>query len=171
MIKIVTFVTISFVTNVVMPKNAVYGFMMARISEVYLSTLSSIMKPYGIERYFMPLQYLAANSGKITQKDLAEALGRDKVSTMRMVDYLCEREFLMRKQDCSDRRCQLLEVTEKTIKLLPIIDQAVQQTNDILLEGFSEEEKQQYKNFMDKIYTTIQDLPEPEYIVQAFKRK
>ena len=69
----------------------IYGYEMARISEVYLSTLSSIMKPFGIERYFAPLLYLCQNSGKITQKDLAEALKRDKVSTMRMVDYLSEK--------------------------------------------------------------------------------
>jgi len=143
---------------------------MARISEVYLSTLSSIMKPFGIERYFAPLLFLCENSGKVTQKDLAEALKRDKVSTMRMVDYLSERGLLIRTQDCNDRRCQILKVTDKALKLLPKIKEGVQQTNDLLLRDFTEEEKVSFKKSMDKLFTTIGSLPEPDFIVKAYKR-
>lgn len=67
-----------------MEKLKVYGFEMSRISEVYLSTLSSIMSPQGLDRYFFPLLYLCEHSGELTQKDLAEAIRRDKVHTMRM---------------------------------------------------------------------------------------
>lgn len=148
----------------------IYGYEMARISEVYLSTLSSIMKPFGIERYFAPLLFLCENSGKVTQKDLAEALKRDKVSTMRMVDYLCEKGLLIRTQDCNDRRCQILEVTDKALKLLPKIKEGVQQTNDLLLRDFTEEEKVSFKKSMDKLFTTIGSLPEPDFIVKAYKR-
>jgi len=148
----------------------IYGYEMARISEVYLSSLSSIMKPFGIERYFAPLLYLCENSGKITQKDLAEALKRDKVSTMRMVDYLSEKGLLVRTQDCNDRRCQILEVTDNALELLPKIKEGVQQTNDLLLRDFTEEEKVTFKKSMDKLYTTIGSLPEPDFIVQAYKR-
>jgi len=148
----------------------IYGYEMARISEVYLSTLSSIMKPFGIERYFAPLLFLCEHSGKVTQKDLAEALKRDKVSTMRMVDYLSEKGLLVRTQDCNDRRCQILEVTDKALELLPKIKEGVQQTNDLLLRDFTEEEKVTFKKSMDKLYTTIGSLPEPDFIVQAYKR-
>ncbi|MBL1232032.1 MAG: hypothetical protein CMD31_09020 [Flavobacteriales bacterium] len=148
----------------------IYGYEMARISEVYLSTLSSIMKPFGIERYFAPLLFLCENSGKVTQKDLAEALKRDKVSTMRMVDYLSERGLLIRTQDCNDRRCQILKVTDKALKLLPKIKEGVQQTNDLLLRDFTEEEKVSFKKSMDKLFTTIGSLPEPDFIVKAYKR-
>ena len=148
----------------------IYGYEMARISEVYLSTLSSIMKPFGIERYFAPLLFLCEHSGKVTQKDLAEALKRDKVYTMRMVDYLSEKGLLVRTQDCNDRRCQILEVTDKALELLPKIKEGVQQTNDLLLRDFTEEEKVTFKKSMDKLYTTIGSLPEPDFIVQAYKR-
>src|SRR5690606_19959919 len=148
----------------------IYGFEMARISEVYLSTLSSIMKPFGIERYFAPLLYLCENSGKLTQKDLAEALKRDKVSTMRIVDYLSEKGLLVRTPDCNDRRCQILEVTDKALELLPKIKEGVQQTNDLLLRDFTEEEKVTFKKSMDKLFITIGSLPEPDFIVKAYKR-
>jgi DNA-binding MarR family transcriptional regulator len=148
----------------------VYGFEMARIAEVYLSTLSTIMKPEGIERYFVPLLYLCEHSGRVTQKDLAEALGRDKVSAMRMVDSLCDKGLILRKQDCNDRRCQLLEVTAKARALVPKIKQGIEQTNNLLLQHFLEPEKKEFRKSIDKLLKTMQSLPEPEFIVEAFKR-
>lgn len=153
-----------------MLKEPVYGFEMARISEVYLSTLSSLMSPHGIERCFVPILYVVENSGKISQKDLATALRKDKVSTMRTVDYLCEKGLVVRKQDCNDRRCQLLEATDKAKTLIPEIQKNIQQTNNLLLEGFSESERTLFQSSMKKLYTTICALPEPDFTVEAYKR-
>ncbi len=149
----------------------IYGFEMSRIAEVYLSTLSTLMTPLGIERYFFPLIFLSKNSGKVTQKDLAEAIRRDKVYTMRIVDYLCDKGLIMRKQDCNDRRCQLLEVTAKGKELVPLIKEGIEKTNEILFHDFSGSEKEAFKVSMNKLFTTINTMPEPKYIVKAFKRK
>lgn len=152
-------------------KLKLYGFEMARISEVYLSTLSDLMTPQGLDRYFMSLIYLCENSGIITQKDLASALKIDKVTAMRMVDYLSDRELLIRKQDCNDRRCQILKVTEKAHALLPKVKKGVTQTNELLFKDFSEKEKRQFSQSMDKLFKTIASLPKPQFTVKAFKRK
>lgn len=154
-----------------MKKLKIYGFEMSRISEVYLSTLSSIMTPQGLDRYFFPLLYLCEHSGNLTQKDLAEAIRRDKVQTMRIVDYLCDKNLLVRKQDCNDRRCQLLEVTDKAKELIPKIKEAIIKTDNLLFHDFSKVEKEDFKTGMDKLFATINTLPDPEFIIQAFKRK
>lgn len=154
-----------------MEKLKVYGFEMSRISEVYLSTLSSIMSPHGLDRYYFPLLYLCEHSGKLTQKDLAEAIRRDKVHTMRIVDYLSGKDLLKRKQDCNDRRCQILEVTEKAKNLVPKIKEGITKTDELLFHNFSEKEKEDFKSGMSKLFATINTLPEPAFIVQAFKKK
>ena len=153
-----------------MEKVKVYGFEMARISEVYLSTLSSIMTPQGLERYFFPLLYLCEHSGELTQKKLAETIRRDKVHTMRIVDYLCDKDLLVRKQDCNDRRCQILEVTDKAKTLIPKIKEGIAKTDKLLFHNFSDEEKEIFKIGMSKLFATINTLPDPEFIVQAIKR-
>lgn len=153
-----------------MEKLKIYGFEMSRISEVYLSTLSAIMKPHGLERYFVPLIYLTENSGAVSQKDLSDAIRRDKVFTMRVVDYLSERDLLVRKQDCNDRRCQILEVTEKGKALVPIIKEGIAKTDALLFHNFSSEEKAVFKSGIDKLFATINTLPDPEYIVHAIKK-
>lgn len=147
-----------------------FGFEMALISEVYWSTLSSIMTPQGLDRYFSPLLYLNENSGKLTQKDLAEAIRRDKVHTMRIVDYLCEKDLLLRQQDVNDKRCQILIVTEKGKALVPKINDAIVKTDELIFHNFSKEEKEILKTGIRKLYDTIITLPDPEYIVQAIKR-
>jgi len=56
------------------------------------------------------------------------------------------------------------------MELVPKIKEGVKQTNDLLLRDFTEEEKVSFKKNMDKLFTTIGSLPEPDYIVQAYKR-
>lgn len=154
-----------------MEKLKIYGFEMSRISEVYLSTLSSIMAPHGLDRYYFPLLYLCEHSGKLTQKDLAEAIRRDKVYTMRIVDYLSDKDLLKRKQDCNDRRCQILEVTDNAKELVPKIKEAIAKTDELLFHDFSTKEKEDFKIGMSKLFATINTLPDPEFIVKAFKKK
>lgn len=153
-----------------MEKVNIYAFELSRIAEVYLSKLSAIIKPHGLERYFFPLLYLSENSGAVSQKDLSEVIRRDKVFTMRVVDYLCERDLLKRKQDNNDRRCQLLEVTEKGKALVPIIKEGIAKTEAELFHNFTMEEKTMFKNGIDKLFATIDTFPDPEYIVHAHKR-
>jgi len=149
----------------------VYGFAMARVSEVYLSTLSSIMAAHGLERYFFPLLYIQEHSGTISQKELSDATGRDKVSTTRMVDYLCERAFVERKKDPTDKRCHLLHATPKADDIAPRIKKAIEQTNDILFDNLDDTERAQFTTAFDKIIERIQTLPTPNFIVKAHKRE
>jgi MarR family transcriptional regulator for hemolysin len=148
----------------------VYGFEMARIAEVYLSTLSAMMKPHGLERNFTALIYLCEHSGTITQNELATALGKDKVSIMRTVDYLCERDFLVRKADADDRRCHILEVTAKAKKILPKVEAAIQKTNDVLLKEFTQKEKKDFEKGMHKLMDVISSMPEPDFRIEAIKQ-
>lgn len=149
----------------------IYGFEMARISEVYLSTLSAIMAPQGLERYFFPLIYLSEHSGELSQKELGEVIRRDKVHTMRIVDYLSKKGFLERTQDSTDRRCQILVVTDKGKALIPKIKEGIAKTDALLFHNFSSEEKVLFKQSMNKLFATINTLPDPEFIVKAFKIK
>lgn len=154
-----------------MNNSIVYGYDMAKISEVYLSTLSSMMAEYGLDRYFFPLVYLCENSGETTQQAMAIALRKDKVSTMRTVDYLHQKGFVKRVSDKDDKRCNKLFVTSKALEILPKIKDSVQKTNALLFSDLSNDEKQVFANCMQKLNATINTLPEPDFIVKAHKRK
>jgi DNA-binding MarR family transcriptional regulator len=153
-----------------MGNTKVYGFEMARISEVYLSTVSAIMKPHGLERYFSAVLYICRNSGESTQSEIACSLKKDKVSTMRMIDYLSEKGLIERVQHQNDRRCHLIKATPKGIALVPKIQSAIEQTNQILFNEFTEKELIVFNKGMDKLIQKIKTLPEPEFIIEVNQR-
>ncbi len=148
----------------------IYCWDMALLSETYLSIMSEKMKPYGMERYFVPFMHLYKHSGAITQKDLCCVLKRDKVSIMRIVDYLSDIGLLKRKQDPNDRRCQILEITPKAHAMVPRIEQAAEETNDLLFKDFTSEERADFKRGMEKLMKQIDQLPDSDFIIHATKR-
>ncbi|MBP9151525.1 MAG: MarR family transcriptional regulator [Flavobacteriales bacterium] len=150
-----------------MYRSKVYGYEMTLISEVYLSTLSALMKPHGLEQYFVAILFLNEQAGHITQKDLGTVLRRDKVFTMRLVDALSTKGFVERHQDYNDRRCQLLELTEKGKALVPMIEQAVEQTNELLFKGFTAEERTVFECGMTQMMKLLDSQPKPSFTVTA----
>ncbi|MEZ4938513.1 MAG: MarR family transcriptional regulator [Crocinitomicaceae bacterium] len=148
----------------------IYGFEMAIIAEVYLSTLSALMEPNELDRHFTAFVHLCENSGKLTQNDLAKRLKRDRVSAMRIVDDLCDKGLIIRKKHVSDRRCYILEVTERAIELLPKVKLAIEQTNEILLDHLSKDEREFFSKSLDQILKKVETLPDPEFLVKVYKR-
>lgn len=148
----------------------IYGFEMAKIAEVYLSTVSEMMSPLGLDRNYVALIYLCENSGVVTQKDLGQRLNKDKVSTMRVVDYLCERDLIERVKDDSDRRCYLLAAKEKGLEIYPHVKEAIERTNQIIFEGLGQGEFSEFSKAMDIINNKIKSLPDSDFIIEANKR-
>lgn len=148
-----------------------YGWEFALLSEAYFSLVSTRMKEHGLERYFMPFLVLCEHSGNITQKELAEILKRDKVTVMRMVDYFSDRGLLTRKNMHADRRCQLLEVTEKAKKILPVLHNSIEEVNKLFFSELSANDMKQFESSMIKLLQQLDLMPESEYIIHATKRK
>jgi len=153
-----------------MNNSKIYGFEMARISEVYLSTVSSFMQPFGLERHFAAILFICRHSGELTQTEIASHLKKDKVSTMRIIDYLSEKGLIERIQHQNDRRCHLIKATEQGKALVPQIQLAIEQTNKILFNDFTTDEIEAFKTGMDKLFSKIKTMPEPDFIIEAYQR-
>ena len=154
-----------------MKKHRVLGWEMALLSESYLSLVSERMRKHGLERYFAPFLHIYDHDGQLTQKDLALLLKRDKVSVMRMVDYLSDRDLVERLPNCDDRRCQNLAVTKKGEDMVPKVYHALEEVNRLLFKDFAPEEERIFKNGMTMIMELLNVLPESDFIIKAIKRK
>lgn len=164
---VVTFVTILLTNHHQVYQFKVYGYEMTLISEVYLSTLSAIMKPHGLERYFVAVLFLNKHQGPITQKDLGDGLRRGKVFTMRLVDALSQKGLVQRKQHHADRRCQLIELTQKGKDLIPLIEKGVEQTNALIFKDFSLQERNVFEKGMSKLMQLLNTQPKPNFTITA----
>ena len=144
---------------------------MARVSEVYFSTLSALMKPHGLERHFKLLTFVGEHSAKYNQGEIAEILHRDKVSIFRSIDYLANRGLIERKQDKDDRRCHRVLITKKGEKLLPLIEESIAKTNKLILNDLNDTEIELFSSVMDHLMDRIKALPAPNYIVKPHRIK
>jgi MarR family transcriptional regulator for hemolysin len=109
-----------------------------RLGKLYLSELSKNIGHLDIKRYSYILTLISYHDGKLTQKALAEMLGKDKSSMVLIIDTLSEKGFVYRETNPADRREHLLKVTEKAKEAVPEILHAFEDMNNHITEDISE---------------------------------
>ena len=97
---------------------------------------------------------LYKNEG-ISQEKLSQLLKVDKATITRSIKKLVEDGFIERRQDKNDKRSYLLFVTPKGRTIEPDIRDMFKEWNDIILEGFSNEEIEQAMSFMKRISQNV----------------
>jgi DNA-binding MarR family transcriptional regulator len=80
------------------------------------------------------------NNTKISQNELANLVFKDNASITRMIELMVKKEYLIRTIHQEDRRKFNLEITEKGIKTIELIEPIVQLNRETALNGLSLEE-------------------------------
>jgi DNA-binding MarR family transcriptional regulator len=80
------------------------------------------------------------NNTKISQNELANLVFKDNASITRMIELMVKKEYLIRTIHQEDRRKFNLEITEKGMKTIELIEPIVQLNREIALNGLSLEE-------------------------------
>ena len=80
------------------------------------------------------------NNPKISQNELANLIFKDNASITRMIELMVRKEYLIRTVHQEDRRKFNLEITEKGIKTIELIEPIIQLNRQAALNGLSLEE-------------------------------
>lgn len=80
------------------------------------------------------------DNSKISQNELANLIFKDNASITRMIELMVRKEYLIRTIHQEDRRKFNLEITEKGIKTIELIEPIVQLNRQTALNGLSLEE-------------------------------
>lgn len=123
------------------------------VSKKYLNVLSKMVHQLSIDRYHYVLVLIDSYEHPLTQKALAEILNIDKSYMVTILDYLEERNYILREKNPQDRREQLIILTTKAKKDIPAIRDSIAILNDASLENLSIEQK---KTFCE-VLTIISD--------------
>jgi MarR family transcriptional regulator for hemolysin len=107
------------------------------LGKVYLNVLSKRVDHLGINRYWYILSLIHANNGLLTQKELANRLGKDKSAIVNIIDFLTEKGYVYREVNPTDRRQHLLRVTEKAGNAVPEIVAAFEAINNTVTTDVS----------------------------------
>lgn len=103
------------------------------------------------------LGYLVHNRDKeIYQKDLEEQLSIRKSTASNLVDRMIKNGFLTTAPSQKDKRLKQLIVTEKAIQTTIEVEKNIEDIENILKQGISEEELAQFYATMQKFKKNIQ---------------
>ena len=91
----------------------------------------------------------------ISQQTLAEGIGRNRAATGRMVDTLEKKGLIVRKNHPTDRRLNLIFLTQKGKRMQPKAEKCATQVLDQSVKDFSPESIEQLKAVIKKIIRNL----------------
>lgn len=135
--------------------NQPLGFFLTRTGKSYLSELNQQLSNLDIERNYYSLIIIERGQGQLTQNELAAALGTDKVSVVRIVDYLVSKGYIRRLRSKEDKRKFCLVGTPKALLALPHIRKAIAGANEKALSSLSVDEKKEFIRMLGIIKSNL----------------
>ena len=131
------------------------GRMLSGLGKGYLHLLRTKLQHLDIDRNYYALVMIESNDGSITQQELALILDTDKVSIVRVIDYLSGKGYVKRIRKTEDRRKHSLLLTNKAKLALPEIKKSFDEINEIALNGLSNYQVSELVETIRKIKSNI----------------
>ena len=102
------------------------------------------------------IRFLKANENRdIYQKDVEKEFGITRSTASRVLVLMEEKGLVKRLSVAQDARLKKLVLTEKSMQMGEAMRQIGEKTDVKLLEGFSEEEKEQLYAFIDRMVKNV----------------
>ena len=135
------------------------GRHLAQLTKLYAGVISKKLEHLDIERYFHVLLTIDKSENKITQQEVANQLELDKVTMVKMVDYLAQKGYLNREQNPNDRREYHLCLTEKAQQVIPEIKEAFQDIHKAATNGLTKNQIDEFYKVVERIDKNLRKLP------------
>jgi len=123
-----------------------------------LNAVNTRLRHLDIERNYYALMLIEEGRGMITQQDLADLLPSDKVSVVRIIDYLSVTGYVKRVKDTDDKRKYRLTITGKAEKELPLIRSTISEVVEKALGGLSAEKIEEFYETLNIIKANVTNL-------------
>ncbi|WP_430596691.1 MarR family winged helix-turn-helix transcriptional regulator [Enterococcus sp. DIV0175] len=105
---------------------------------------------------YLYLVRICENPG-IIQEKLAEIIKVDRTTTARAIKKLEKNGMIKKEQDQENRKIRHLYPTSKGKTVYPLIIRENEHSNQVALQGITEEEAQQLKTLLEKVSANVSD--------------
>ncbi len=105
------------------------------------------------------LHFICRHNG-LNQNELVRYLNLDKSSVSTQLNKLEEHGYIKRTTNEADSRARKISITEKTVQIEDDLHQKFSAWSDVLLNGFSVEEKEKVFSLLDKLVSNAQHAVE-----------
>jgi DNA-binding MarR family transcriptional regulator len=139
------------------------------LAKTYYGALTKRLEHLEIERYYSILILIENQGDNCTQQFISDELKMDKVSMVRIVDYLIEKKYVKKVVNSKDRREHFIQLTKKAIEVLPAIHQAIDEVNSAALKGIAKEKQKELYNYLNTIQINLTYLPSQKIYINYKK--
>jgi DNA-binding MarR family transcriptional regulator len=133
------------------------GRIMSKISKLLQYNLQAELCHLDIDRSFYPLWLIYSQPG-MTQQQLANELGCNKVQVVRIIDYLSDHGYVDRMQNADDRRKYELIITDKTELHIDEIKTALEHTSQAGLSSLTAIQIEELYNLLHLIQNNLENI-------------
>jgi DNA-binding MarR family transcriptional regulator len=145
------------------------GRSLAILAKTYYGALTKRLEHLEIERYYSILILIEGNGNECTQQFICDELKMDKVSMVRIVDYLIEKKYVKKVVNPKDRREHFIQLSKKAVDILPAIHQAIDEVNAAALKGISKEKQKELYGHLNSIQRNLAHLPSEKIFINYKK--
>lgn len=131
--------------------------MLSGLAKGYLHLLRARLQHLDIDRNYHALVIIESNDGNITQQELALLLDTDKVSIVRVIDYLSDKGYVQRIRKTEDRRKHSLVLTAKAKRAIPEIKLSFAEINETVLKGLNSSQVSELAETIKKIKSNLKE--------------
>jgi DNA-binding MarR family transcriptional regulator len=132
-----------------------YGILRRNIMLQVSSRIKDL--PYG-HRQMVMLRVIDKHQ-QISLGKLAETVGTDPGTVSRSVAQMVELGWVEKEQSRNDGRLWTVRLTAKGQKQMPVISETYSAVADLMIEGLTDEEREQFFGLLTKINTSFGDSP------------
>jgi MarR family transcriptional regulator for hemolysin len=147
------------------------GKLLGGITKNYFGALSKKLESLGVDRHFSTLVVIDRTEQKCTQQYLSDILNFDKVSMVRILDYLVAKKMITRSINMNDRREHIIELTPKAKKIMSGIHSGIKEMNATAFKGVTKQDQEIFYNCLSTIWKNIENLPGYEVDIKLKKNK
>lgn len=122
-----------------------------RLNKLYMKLIARELPEPHTEYMAEMILILAYRQGSVTQKELSICMQVDKSRMVMMVEELNKLNYLFVERNPSDRREHFINLTDQGKKLVPVIEKAIKQVDDIAHRHLAESTIRHFKNTIRQI--------------------
>jgi DNA-binding MarR family transcriptional regulator len=124
------------------------GRILSHTGRSFLQLLNKKLNHLDLERSYYALILIDLGQGELTQKELACQLETDKVSIVRIVDYLAGKGYVKRVKSSFDGRKYCLTLTDKAKEVLPGIKNSMKEVTAVAFSGLTELQQTEFRSIL-----------------------
>ena len=140
----------------------VFGSRLGYTARQWRKAVDERLAPFGLtEATWLPLMHVARGRTPMRQKDLAESIGIESSTLVRLIDALDQAGLIERKTE-DDRRARSLMLTQRGRELVKHVEAASAEVRGRILADISDEELTITLSVIERICAALVKVRSPE---------